>query len=47
MKNQKEIFDIVSLKCSENITRSYSTSFTLAIKSLNKIKKNKSNSTIF
>lgn len=37
MKNQKEIFDIVSLKCSENITRSYSTSFTLAIKSLNKI----------
>ena len=37
MKNQKKIFDIVSLKCSKNVTKAYSTSFTLAIKSLNKI----------
>ncbi len=36
MKNQKEIFDAVSLDCSKITTKSYSTSFTLAIQLLNR-----------
>ena len=36
MKNQKEIFDAVSLKCSKTTTKIYSTSFSLAIKLLGK-----------
>ena len=36
MKNQKEIFDAISLKCSKITTKEYSTSFSLAIKLLDK-----------
>ncbi|KRO70151.1 MAG: phytoene synthase [Cryomorphaceae bacterium BACL11 MAG-121128-bin16] len=36
MKNQKAIFDIVSLECSKKTTKVYSTSFSLAIRLLNK-----------
>lgn len=36
MKNQKEKFDIVSLECSKKTTKVYSTSFSLAIRLLNK-----------
>jgi phytoene/squalene synthetase len=36
MKNQKEIFDNVSLECSKKTTKMYSTSFSLAIKLLSK-----------
>ena len=36
MKDQKEIFDIVSLECSKKTTKVYSTSFSLAIKLLSK-----------
>jgi len=36
MKNQKEIFDIISLECSKKTTKIYSTSFSLAIKLLSK-----------
>jgi phytoene/squalene synthetase len=36
MKEQKEIFDLVSLECSKQTTKAYSTSFSLAIKLLNK-----------
>ena len=36
MKTQKYIFDEVSMKCSKVITKSYSTSFSLAIKLLSK-----------
>ena len=36
MKNQKQIFDSVSLDCSKITTKSYSTSFTIAIQLLNK-----------
>ena len=36
MKKQKEIFDVVSLECSKNITKAYSTSFSLAIRLLDK-----------
>ena len=36
MKNQKAIFDIVSLECSKKTTTVYSTSFSLAIRLLNK-----------
>tara|TARA_B100000902_G_scaffold34658_1_gene41656 strand:- start:41 stop:880 length:840 start_codon:yes stop_codon:yes gene_type:complete len=36
MKNQKEIFDVISLECSKKTTKIYSTSFSLAIKLLSK-----------
>ena len=36
MKNQKEIFDTISLECSKTTTKIYSTSFSLAIKLLGK-----------
>ena len=36
MSTQKQIFDLVSLSCSKNITKSYSTSFSFAIKLLKK-----------
>tara|TARA_B000000437_G_scaffold146871_1_gene107159 strand:- start:1083 stop:1925 length:843 start_codon:yes stop_codon:yes gene_type:complete len=36
MKNQKKIFDTVSLECSKKTTKVYSTSFSLAIKLLDK-----------
>ena len=36
MKTQKYIFDEVSMKCSKVVTKSYSTSFNLAIKLLSK-----------
>ena len=36
MKEQKDIFDLVSLECSKQTTKAYSTSFSLAIKLLNK-----------
>ena len=36
MSTQKQIFDLVSLFCSKNITKSYSTSFSFAIKLLKK-----------
>ena len=36
MNTQKQIFDLVSLSCSENTTKSYSTSFSFAIKLLKK-----------
>ena len=36
MKKQKEIFDSISLECSKNTTKAYSTSFSLAIKLLKK-----------
>ena len=36
MKNQKRIFDTVSLECSKKTTKVYSTSFSLAIKLLDK-----------
>jgi 15-cis-phytoene synthase len=36
MKNQKAIFDIVSLECSKKTTKVYSTSFSLAIRLLDK-----------
>lgn len=36
MKNPKEKFDIVSLECSKKTTKVYSTSFSLAIRLLNK-----------
>ncbi len=36
MRKQKEIFDYVSKKCSKTFTKSYSTSFSFAIKLLNK-----------
>lgn len=36
MKKQKEIFDVISLKCSKITTKTYSTSFSLAIKLLDK-----------
>lgn len=36
MKNQKQIFDSASIGCSNIITKSYSTSFTIAIKLLRK-----------
>ena len=36
MKEQKDIFDLVSLECSKQTTKAYSTSFSLAIRLLNK-----------
>ena len=36
MKKQKEIFDTISLECSKTTTKTYSTSFSLAIKLLNR-----------
>tara|TARA_B100000963_G_scaffold177038_2_gene153966 strand:+ start:5886 stop:6728 length:843 start_codon:yes stop_codon:yes gene_type:complete len=36
MKEQKNIFDLVSLECSKQTTKAYSTSFSLAIRLLNK-----------
>ena len=36
MKNQKEVFDTISLECSKKTTKVYSTSFSLAIKLLSK-----------
>ena len=36
MKNQKKIFDTISLECSKKTTKVYSTSFSLAIKLLSK-----------
>ena len=36
MNTQKQIFDLVSLSCSENTTKSYSTSFSFAIMLLKK-----------
>ena len=36
MKNQKKIFDAISLECSKKTTKVYSTSFSLAIKLLSK-----------
>ena len=36
MKEQKDIFDLVSLECSKHTTKAYSTSFSLAIRLLQK-----------
>ena len=36
MKEQKELFDLASLECSKITTKLYSTSFSLAIKLLNR-----------
>ena len=36
MKNQKEVFDTISLECSKKTTKVYSTSFSFAIKLLSK-----------